>query len=300
MAIVGTSILGNPLDNENTKISSELMQRFMPVFMEAEYLYNAEKSEKNIIWWGRVKAYGDHILESIELFSEGIELYPNSYKLYRHRGHRYLSVHRVKEALADFIMSAKLFEEFGDPQEMEEDGVPNRLPIPPEKTGFNIYYHLAVSAYLCNDLELAKKANDKVLELFCINDEDLVAGTDWAYLIRRRMGDVEGANKVLKLVADDLEISDNIGYYKRIKFYKGLLSFEQMLEIDCNEEDFYHKSMAKISQLYGVAAYYIAEGNIAKATEILEECLKDNKQFEAFAHIASECDLLMIRQGRFN
>ncbi|MEG2159404.1 MAG: hypothetical protein RRY18_05935, partial [Clostridia bacterium] len=298
MAIIGTSILGNPLDNENTKISEAIMQRFMPVFVEAEYLYKMEKSEKNIIWWGRVKAYGDHILDSIELFSEGIELYPNSYRLYRHRGHRYLSIHRIKDALADFTKSAQLFEKYGDQNEMEEDGVANRLPIPPEKTGFNIYYHLAVSAYLCNQLEVAKSANDKVFD-YCINDEDIVAASDWAYLIRRRMGDKIGAEAVIANVSNDLSIVDNIGYYKRIKFYKGLLSYEDMLKIDTDSEDFYHKSMAKISQLYGVAAYYIAEGNITKAKDILEDCLHDNKQFSAFAHIASECDLLMIQEGQF-
>ena len=297
MAIVGKSILGKDLDNSYTRNPFKHQIILFFVNAEAKWRYKRNPSERYTIWYGRVQAYWDRILRAIDIWTDGIERFPDSYRLYRHRGHRYLSLHRLKEAYADFKKSAELFESYGTAEEMEEDGIAKRLPIPPERTGFNIYYHLALAAYLCDDLEAALEANTKCFG-YCINDEDLVANSDWGYLILRRLGRKAEAEELIEKVPNDLKIKDNIGYYKRILFYKGLNSYEDMQIIDPKMADDYHKPMAKISQLYGVAAYYIAEGEKEKARVILEDCLADNRHFGAFAHLACEHDLKALNEGR--
>ena len=297
MAIVGKSILGHDLDNRQTRNPFAHQVILFFVNAEARWRYGKDPSERYTIWYGRVQAYWDRIQHAIEIWSDGIERFPDSYRLYRHRGHRYLSLHRLEEGYADFQKSAELFEQFGTTEEMEEDGIAKRLPIPPERTGFNIYYHLALAAYLCDDLSAALAANTKCFE-HCINDEDLVANSDWGYLILRRLGRKQDADDLIAKVPDDLDIKDNVGYYKRIQFYKGQKSFDEVQVIEAKKSDSYHRPMVKISQLYGVAAYYIAEGDREKARAILEDCLAENKHFGAFAHLASEHDLKALNEGK--
>ena len=50
--------------------------------------FDANQSEENYIWLGRRTAYLTRYNEAIDIFSEGIDKFPVSYRLYRHRGHR--------------------------------------------------------------------------------------------------------------------------------------------------------------------------------------------------------------------
>lgn len=291
MAVVGKSILGNDLEDNNTKLKPRLEMLFHILHAETFLRYKINPNERFTIWYGRILGYGERIQKAREVFTDGIARFPGSYRLYRHRGHRYLSHHKVHEALTDFKKSVELFEAAGAPvEEMEADGVKHRLPIPPETTGFNIYYHCAVAAYLCDDLPLALDMNKKTFN-YCINDEDIVAASDWGYLIRLRIGNKKEADELISKISDTLNIEDNVGYYRRIKFYKGLLSYEDMCVIRPEEADEYHRPMVKISQLYGVAAYYIYTGEIDRGLEILRECVKENTHFGAFAQIAAEHDI---------
>jgi hypothetical protein len=52
--------------------------------------FEAAATEENYIWYGRREAYLAHYEQAIEIFSNGIQQFPNSYRLYRHRGHRYI------------------------------------------------------------------------------------------------------------------------------------------------------------------------------------------------------------------
>ena len=55
--------------------------------------YEADPSDVDaVIWYGRRTAYLSDYREAIEIYSDGIERNPNDPRLYRHRGHRYISV----------------------------------------------------------------------------------------------------------------------------------------------------------------------------------------------------------------
>ncbi len=70
---------------------------------------------ESIIWLGRRTAYLWRYHEAIDIFSQGLEQYPNEPHLLRHRGHRYLSVREFYRAIADLKQAAAQIEG----QEME-------------------------------------------------------------------------------------------------------------------------------------------------------------------------------------
>ena len=67
---------------------------------EAEKIYQANPNDAdNIIWYARRTAYTGDYRGAIRIFSEGIEKYPNDARMYRHRGHRYITVRRYTPAI---------------------------------------------------------------------------------------------------------------------------------------------------------------------------------------------------------
>lgn len=70
--------------------------------------FQANPDEDNTIWLGRRTAYLGKYKEAIDIYTRGMEKFPKSYKLYRHRGHRYISTRQFKKAIADFKKAAEL------------------------------------------------------------------------------------------------------------------------------------------------------------------------------------------------
>src|SRR5215207_3379242 len=63
-----------------------------------------------LIWVGRRTAYLGRYREAIEIFSQGIAKHPDDARLYRHRGHRYITVRDLGPAILDFEKAARLIE----------------------------------------------------------------------------------------------------------------------------------------------------------------------------------------------
>ncbi|MEM7513839.1 MAG: tetratricopeptide repeat protein, partial [Bacteroidota bacterium] len=55
-----------------------------------------------LIWYGRRAGYLGKYNDAITIFSEGVEKHPGDARMYRHRGHRYISTRQYDEAIADF------------------------------------------------------------------------------------------------------------------------------------------------------------------------------------------------------
>lgn len=88
---------------------------------EAETAFQKDSSNADaIIWLGRRKAYPGNYKEAIDIFSRGIALHPKDARLYRHRGHRYITLRCFDKAITDFKKAAQLIK--GQPDEVEPDG----------------------------------------------------------------------------------------------------------------------------------------------------------------------------------
>lgn len=250
----------------------------------AEARANYEKDPKdadNIIWLGRRLAYLGRYRDAIDAYSKGIALHPDNPKLYRHRGHRYITVRELDKAVADFDKATALIQ--GKPDEIEPDGAPNKFNKPRSTLQSNIWYHLALAHYLKGDFAQALPAWLECLKVSA-NDDMLVATTDWLYMTYRRLGRRAEADKVLERITPDMEILENTAYHRRLLMYKGLLKPEDVL--NPRETD----PVQIATQGYGVGNWYLYNDDKAKAREIFKR-VTSGSGWAAFGFIAAEADL---------
>jgi len=250
----------------------------------AQNNFDEERSEENYIWLGRRQAYLSEYSKAIKTFSEGIDKFPESYMLFRHRGHRYITTREFFKALADLQQAAALM-----PQslEIEEDGQPNKLNKPLSNTQFNVWYHLGLAHYLKGDFESASKAYAECLKV-SDNDDLICATADWLYMTYQKIGMKEEAQKILSSTpADTMNIIENDSYYLRLKMYKGLVLPDDLLKESTENDD---ADLALATQGYGVGNWYLAKGDTTRAVEIFRQVV-NGKNFAAFGFIASEAEL---------
>jgi len=264
--------------------SEEAQKRLENNLTEAKNKFEEEASEMNYIWFGRRTAYLTRYYNAIEIFTEGLEKYPDSYKLLRHRGHRYISVRAFDKAIADLQKAAELMPK--DTLEIEPDGIPNKINKPLSSTQFNVWYHLALAHYLKGDFEKANEVYAKCMQT-SVNDDLVCATADWQYMSLRRLGQEQKADSVLQLVSANMEIVENDSYHKRLMMYKGNLSADSLLSVSDDNPD---QDLAIATQGYGVGNWYLYNGDTAKAIEIYEQVI-GGKHWSAFGFIAAEADL---------
>lgn len=264
------------------------MEKAKKNYRMAKQNFDQNPNEENTIWLGRRTAYLGKYKEAIDIYTGGLKKFPKSFKLYRHRGHRYISLRKFPEAIADFKKAAKLIE--GTALEVEPDGLPNAANIPLSNTQFNIFYHLGLAHYLSSDFRQAAAAYHECLK-WCKNDDSTVATTHWLYMTYRRMGKETEAQKVLAPIKQDMTIIEDHAYHNLTLMYKGLTTLEKVLiGKDGRRQDF---SQLDPATAYGVANWYLYNGEKAKAIDSFKEILKGIGK-AAFGYIAAEIDLNRI------
>jgi len=254
----------------------------------AQKNFDSNPSEENYIWLGRRTAYLTRYNEAIDIFSTGIESFPNSYKLYRHRGHRYISQRKFDKAILDFEKAVELMEGF--PLEIEPDGQPNKLNTPLSNTQFNVWYHLALAHYLKGDFAKAEEAYIQCMQVSDNNDL-FIATADWLYMTFRRQNKIKEAEELLNSVQENMPIVENDSYYQRLMLYKGNIEVTDVLNPDPEAEDL---DLALATQGYGVGNWYLYQKDTTKAKEIFEKVVSGN-HFSAFGFIAAEADLARLK-----
>ena len=253
---------------------------------EAQKNFDEDPSEMNTIWLGRRWAYLTNYNKAIEVFTEGINRFPNSYKLYRHRGHRYISTRQFSKAESDYKKAFEMMDR--DKIEVEPDGAPNSMNIPLSNTQFNILYHYGLALYLQGKFEEATEIYKECLK-YSVNDDLLVATTDWLYMSLMREGKAEEAIAVLEPIHSEMTIIENDSYYKRIMMYKGELAKEELLRTDQMDV-----ALSLATQGYGMGNWYLYNGDTAKAKEIFQKVI-DTGNWPAFGYVATEVDLYRLK-----
>ena len=242
--------------------------------------YDSEPDDAdNIIWYGRRTAYTGDFRGAIEIFTAGIEKFPDDARMYRHRGHRYVSIREFDRAIADLEIAAKLIE--GTANEIEPDGLPNALNIPISSLHGNIWYHLGLAYYLVQDWDNAYRAYKAGFDAGR-NDDNRVSTTHWLYMIQQRKGDSAAAEQVLEAISTDMNVIENMSYQNLCLFYKGERSLAELL----GDED----SPAGAAMIYGAANWHYYTGDVAKADEMLNALLA-TPGWASFGYIAAEADL---------
>jgi tetratricopeptide (TPR) repeat protein len=278
-----TSLSGKPLVPptqmpNRAKLEADLAQA------EKDFAARPTDAEA-IIWLGRRQAYLWRFQDSIATYTKGIALHPNDPRLYRHRGHRYITVRLFDRATADFERATSLIK--GTTDEIEPDGAPNPTGKPRSTLHFNIWYHLGLSHYLSGNYAKALDAYNACMKV-SNNDDAIVATSDWMWMTLMRLGRKAEAAKVLEAITPKMEILENSSYHRRLLMYKGLEKPEVLL----NPADADDLTIA--TQGYGVGNYYYVTGDKARAKEIFEKVVA-GPQWNAFGYIAAEADLQRMK-----
>src|SRR5687768_909530 len=201
------------------QLSADTRRDFETKLNQARELFEKDpKSADSIIWLGRRTAYLGRYKDAIRIFTDGVRQFPSDARVYRHRGHRFITLRCFDEAIADFEKASKLIK--GRPDKIEPDGLPNARNVPTSTLQSNIWYHLGLAHYLKGDFQRALKAYREA-EKVSNNADMLVATTHWLYMSLRRLGREDEARKTVAAIKDDLDIIENADYYKLIRVYKG-------------------------------------------------------------------------------
>lgn len=281
-APIVTSLLGTPLTPP--AMSDERAAKLQADYDAAREAYNADPDNAdNIIWLGRRAGYLWQYQEAVDHFTEGIEKHPDDARMYRHRGHRYITLRQFDKAIADFNKAVERIE--GTEDTVEPDGAPNAAGIPTSTLHTNIWYHLGLAHYLKGDFEAALPAYEACLAA-AKNNDMRVATTDWLYMTLRRLGNDEAAAAVLTPITADLELIENFVYHRRLMMYKGVHDPESLLTAEDGDD----RSLNLATQGYGVGNWYLYNNQPQKAKAVFEEVLQGD-YWAAFGYIAAEVEL---------
>ena len=270
------------------QLSAETQRDFETKLAEARELFEKDpKSADRIIWLGRRTAYLGRYKDAIDVFTEGIRQCPADARLYRHRGHRFITLRCFDDAIADLEKASKLIK--GRPDEIEPDGLPNAQNIPTSTLQSNIWYHLGLAHYLKGDFQRALNAYRQA-EKVSKNADMLVATTHWLYMTLRRLGREKDARKTVAAIRDDFEIIENGDYYKLISVYKGKLTAANLWQ-QVNRPT---ESLSNATIGYGLGNWFLYNGQPAEATKLFHQVTAGN-QWASFGYIAAEAELSQNR-----
>ncbi|HET8984628.1 MAG TPA: hypothetical protein VFN03_02605 [Trueperaceae bacterium] len=271
------------------------------------------------IYAGRLLNYLDKPDKAVAMFTEGLASSPDEPRLLRHRGHRYITVRRYRDAVTDLKRAAALVA--GQPDEHEffqpetqadiinlilgrEDLIkPQHLPVNAEtieqtKGAYkstlhgSIYYHLAIAHYLLGEFEEALEAF-RAGDETSVDDDMRVANADWIYMTLRRLGrEADAAAHIAPFDTAGASVNPEEDFYlQRLKMYKGEQAPERLLEL--SEEN----KLGFTTQGYGVGNWYLYNGDEARATQIFEKVVSKGAK-NGFAYMAAEADLARLTTGQ--
>jgi tetratricopeptide (TPR) repeat protein len=277
------SLLGKPLvapsipDDRRRALEADLLA--------ARAAYEQKRDDPDaIIWLGRRTAYLGRFGEAIEIYTRGIEAHADEPRLYRHRGHRYITIRKFDLAIKDFSKAAELVE--GKPDQIEPDGQPNERGVPTSTLQSNIYYHLGLAHYLKGEFALALDAYRKALTLSKSPDM-IVATTNWLYMTLERLGRHDEAREALAPITPDMDVIENKAYLQLLLFYKGQQPEPQG-----------GKGAEGVTLAYGVANHEYYTGRVDKAKEGFKRIVdKQTDQWPSFGYIAAESEMARLAKA---
>ena len=234
------------------------------------------------IWLGRRLGYVGRFREAVDTFSLGIELHPQDARLYRHRGHRQITLRRFDLAIRDLETAARLIE--GTDDEVEPDGLPNARNVPTSTLHFNVWYHLGLAHYLSGEFGRAQDAYGRCLAV-SKNPDSLVATTHWLYMTLRRQGRDRRADKLLEPIRADLDVIEGQDYLRLLRMYKG-----EIAPADLVGEA---TGTSRATLGYGLAIWHFVHGRRDEALEEMRRVVEAGP-WPTFGATAAEADLARL------
>jgi tetratricopeptide (TPR) repeat protein len=248
------------------------------------------------VWVARRLGYLGRYQEAIATLDSAIARHPRDARLYRHRGHRFITVRRLDRAVADLERAAALVR--GTPDEIEPDGQPNARGIPVGTLQSNVWYHLALARYLQGDWARAAAAAREGMRLADTPDR-LVSQAYWLYLALMRQGRTAEARAVLAQVRPGLDVIENGSYYRLLQLYQGdaaAVAASAAIPTRTGAAGAALATPTDQATAYGVTMWHTLAGRDAEAAALRRAILASG-QWAGFGYVAAEADAARARRG---
>jgi tetratricopeptide (TPR) repeat protein len=290
--IEATSLLGIPL--ETPAFPDDVRAKLDADLQAAQAAYDAQPDDPDtLLLLGQRLGYRGRLRDAIATFTDGIARYPGDARFYRYRGHRFISVREFDRAIIDLTAAAGIA---GGQPLVPEHG-PNAKPGDRGTSlQFSIYYHLGLAHYLSGDFDAASPAYDACAATVQ-DDEELVAVTHWRYMTLRRRGDPTAAESAIAPIKRDMNVTENLPYYRLTLLYAGLSTPEAVIAPNPDDPDKgvgNNQALMDATAGYGVGNWYRYNGHRAEAESafrrIIDQTPPGMARF-AFGYIAAEADL---------
>lgn len=232
------------------------------VVAEAERKLAADPTSVDLII-GRAQVAVLRLHDAIETLGRGIALAPQNARLYRLRGHRYISSRQFDKGAADLTRAAELSDK-----------------------EFDIWYHLGLAHFLRRDFAKAAFAYGRARDP-STKDDQVIASSNWLYAsLRRQRRDAEAA-LVLERITPTMNVVEDKMYFALLLFDKGLRT----------EAEIFHERLTDIEAAtigFGVGNWHLYNGRRERATEVFRKIVA-GREWADFGFIAAETELASRR-----
>jgi tetratricopeptide (TPR) repeat protein len=258
VSLLGRKLYAVPAEGEElAKLQANLEEAIRAVEADPD-------NPESFIAYGRALAGLWRYHEAIEVYSKGITAHPGEAMLYRHRGHRYISIRDFDKAASDLAKAAALNEK-----------------------DFDIWYHLGLAHYLRGEFDEARAAYESCLKV-AADDDAKIAVSNWLYATLRRLNRKDDAAKLLGGISAEMKVEENMSYLNLLLFFKGLKTEEGVLTWAANSE------LDAATVGYGIGCWHLYSGQKEKARGFFEKIVT-GRYWPAFGFIAAEAELARMK-----
>jgi len=240
----------------------------------------SELSEDDYIAIGRSLVGVNRFKKAIEAYSEGLSKYPDSYKLLRHRGHRFINLRQLENAIADLNKAEELIRTEPEVFELDAAGKPGAT------YQHQIWYHIGLYHFLKRDYATAAEAFEKSLATSHTGG-DTAGASDWLYNCYMRAGATDKAAAVAKPFTLDFDIeNEDYAYYRRLLLFNDVIKPNELVD---ENKSIGEMTLLEMTKLYGLANWYVYHGDSVKAQTLYKKIL-ESKEWAGFAYASAELD----------
>lgn len=209
----------------------------------------------------------DSYLEAIDAFTRLIPDDPFNQLIYKHRGHRHVSISNFDYAEADLVFCLRLFDKHWQP-----------------------WHYLALIHYFRGNFDKAAALYDGAMPCAVPDGEYRACIMYWQYLCLYRAGKGEGEKARGLLAAMEKDTPNMLEVYKhQLLLFKGEMRLEELTALVDGLADKYVPAYS-----YGIAMYHYMNGETAKARAVMEATVSTAKAWYGVAYLACQADLARI------
>lgn len=265
-------------------ISDQTRQEMKKRLLHAHEVYQSDTTNADaLIWFGRRLAYLGLYMEAIAVFTKGIYQHPGDARMYRHRGHRYITVRCFDQAIQDLEKAALLIK--GSADEVEADGLPNASNTPTSTLQSNIWYHLGLAYFLKGEYGRASKAYQNGLKV-SKNPDMYTAMANWLNITLTTLHKDKKVSKLLATIDPATKLLENSDYLSLLMLYKFRSSVKDAEKLLTEKGS----SLSNATRSFGVGQYILFMGDTIKARQIFGK-ITAGDQWASFGFIAAESEL---------